>query len=156
LKRAGRLSWPEAEANAEEIVSAFCFTTLPAPILKATSRQRGAARTLLLGLPNGEPWIPDYYCEEQAPVAGNVWGEKAALAVARKLYGRTFLGSLLGGPISQSQELPYLAAFVAIFLGFGRSVVGLAEGMFGIADSFLNQVQRLCHTLSFITRRLCR
>jgi len=66
----------------------------------------------------------------------------------------TGLGPLLGAPFSQAQELPYLAAFVAIFLGFGRSVVGLAEGMFGIADSFLNQVQRLCHTQSFIDGRL--
>ena len=89
----------------------------------------------------------------EAPVAGDVWGEKATLAVAGKLYGRTclerVLRCLLGAPFSQAQELPYLAAFVAIFLGFGRSVVGLAEGMFGIVDSFLNQVQRLCHTLSF-------
>jgi hypothetical protein len=78
-------------------------------------------------------------------------GEKKPLSlVAGKLYGRTNLGSLLGAPISQAQKMPYFAAFVAIFLGFGRTIVGLSEGMFGIADSFLNQVQRLCHTQSFI------
>jgi hypothetical protein len=65
---------------------------------------------------------------------------------ACKLYGRTCLGFLLGTPIAQAQELPNLSAFVAIFLGFGRSIVGLAEGMFGIADCLLNQVQRLSHT----------
>jgi hypothetical protein len=75
-----------------------------------------------------------------------------------KLYwrSRSCLGFLFGAPISQAQELPNFSAFVAIFLGFGRSIVGLAEGMFGIADSFLNQVQRLCHTQSFIPRRRCR
>ena len=83
----------------------------------------------------------------------DIWGEKAALAPGAKLsklYWRSFLGSLLlCDPVTQAQELPYLAAFVAIFLGFGRSIIGLAEGVFGISDSVLNQVQCLCHTQSF-------
>ncbi len=65
---------------------------------------------------------------------------------AFKLYWRTCLGLLLWTPIAQAQELPNFSAFVAIFLGFGRSVIGLAEGMFSIADCFLNQVQCLSHT----------
>ena len=65
---------------------------------------------------------------------------------ACKLDGRTSLGLQLWTPFAQAQELPNLSAFVAIFLGFGRSIIGLAEGMFGIADCFVNQVQRLSHT----------
>jgi hypothetical protein len=67
--------------------------------------------------------------------------------LARPQFMRWALGVLLVGPITQAQELPNLSAFVAIFLGFGRSLVGLAEGMFSIVDSFLNQVQSLSHTL---------
>ena len=65
---------------------------------------------------------------------------------SHKLYWRTYL-SCFAGPIAQAQELPNFSAFVAIFLGFGRSIIGLTEGMFSIADSFVNQVQRLCHTI---------
>jgi hypothetical protein len=70
---------------------------------------------------------------------------------------QTLFGDLLrflfASPIAQAQKFPDLAAFVAIFLGFGRSIVGLTEGMFSIADSFLNQVQRLCHTIIIPKRR---
>jgi hypothetical protein len=65
---------------------------------------------------------------------------------ACKLCWRISLGLLFPGPIAQSQEFPNLSAFVTIFLGFGRSVIGLAERMFGVSHGFLNQVQRLCHT----------
>src|ERR1700690_3974798 len=90
--------------------------------------------------------------QEEKRSPGRQWaggfGEKKPCSLrARKLYGRLCLRFLLRGPIAQAQELPNFSAFVAIFVGFGRSIVGLTEGMFSIADSFLNQVQRLCHTL---------
>lgn len=73
---------------------------------------------------------------------------------ARKLYWRICLGFCFRGPITQAQELPNFSAFVAIFLGFGRPIIGLTEGVFSIADSFLNEVQCLCHTIiSFLLRR---
>ena len=49
------------------------------------------------------------------------------------------------GPVAQTQELPDLAAFVAMFL-LGRSVVRLTEVMLRASDGFLNQVPRFCHT----------
>jgi hypothetical protein len=35
-------------------------------------------------------------------------------------------------------------------LGFRRSLLGLAKGVFGVSDRFVNQVQRFCHTVFFL------
>jgi hypothetical protein len=76
---------------------------------------------------------------ENAPLARGVPTSLADLnCLALNLY--------FAGPIAQAQELPNLSAFVAVFLGFGRATIDLAEGMFGVDDCFLNQVQGLCHT----------
>ena len=58
----------------------------------------------------------------------------------------------LGGPIVQPDHFLYLAAFVPVFLGLGRSLLGLAEGVFGVAYGIVDQVQRLSHRAFFFDR----
>jgi hypothetical protein len=55
------------------------------------------------------------------------------------------LGLCILSPITQAQNFANFAAFVAIFLGFGRSAIDLTEGMFGVCDGILNRVQGSCH-----------
>ena len=54
-----------------------------------------------------------------------------------------------GAPVVQPDDFLYFAAFVPVFLGLGRSLLALAEGVFGVADGFVNQVQRFRHTAFF-------
>jgi len=113
----------------------------PSPRKRGESSSAGSATGYFQAggqsLPKNDPRLEDV-------------GEKKPFSLkalnSHKLYWRTYL-SCFAGPIAQAQELPNFSAFVAIFLGFGRSIIGLTEGMFSIADSFVNQVQRLCHTI---------
>lgn len=42
------------------------------------------------------------------------------------------------GPVTQTQELPDFASFVAIFLGFGGPIFRLSEWMLSVSYGFLN------------------
>jgi len=52
-------------------------------------------------------------------------------------------------PVVQPDDFLHLAAFIPVFLGLGRPLLGLAEGMLGVPNGFVNQVQRFSHTAFF-------
>lgn len=54
------------------------------------------------------------------------------------------------GPIVQADNFADFAAFVAVFLRFRGALLGLAEGVFCVADGFVDQVQRFSHTVFFL------
>jgi hypothetical protein len=60
----------------------------------------------------------------------------------------------LNSPIVQTDDFSYLAAFVSVFLCFRGTLLGLAEGVFCVADGFVDQVQRFSHTVFFLAAGL--
>ena len=64
--------------------------------------------------------------------------EKATLRVACTFsdWRTADLAGVFSRPIAQADAFFYLAAFVAMFLGFGWTVFHAAEGMFRVADEF--------------------
>ena len=59
------------------------------------------------------------------------------------------LGRALRRPVPQLDVFFYLAALIAMFLGFGRPIVGLTKRRFWIANDFSDGVYRFAHTYWF-------
>jgi hypothetical protein len=95
-------------------------------------------------------WVPN---KKNAPVSRDLREKEPRSRLRANFVGGFRLDLLFAGPIAQTQELADFSPFVTIFLGFGRSIVGLTEGMFSTSNRILNHVQRLCHTFSPLLHR---
>ena len=54
-------------------------------------------------------------------------------------------GSITLRPVTQFQILLNLASFIAVFLGFHGTILGLSEGVFGVANDFTDGVKEFAH-----------
>ena len=55
----------------------------------------------------------------------------------------------LGVPVVQTDDFLYFAALVSVLVSFGRTLLGLAEGVFCTADGLVDEVKRFRHTAFF-------
>ena len=69
----------------------------------------------------------------------------AQIQFAPQLSGRAF-----SSPVTQFDVFLDLSSFVAVFLGFGRTIIGLAEGVFGIANDFCDGFYGFAHSFVFL------